>query len=173
MKIRRLGPTRALIGISILLIGGASAFAVTSSDNGRDIRRATSPTGEEFPISRAVDPASLVFRGKVGASDAYLAQGAGPAAGMTCLVLSAGDITRTACDTSEAVEARGLVLSEDVPGGRLGVTGYIPGGLITAPSSLLEASGDLFSGVVPNDLPTVAVQRDGRDATITIPGAGR
>lgn len=163
-----------LLAASALLVAGAVAFGATSGgDDGRGVQQAVSPTGETFPISRAVDPGSLVYRGKVGGEDTYLASGTGPAAGMTCLVVTSGETTRTACDERAAVEDRGLVMSEDVGSDRLRVSGYLPGGVTVAPGSALRANGELFGGSLSKAQSKVAVQRgSGMREDITIPGGG-
>ncbi len=166
-KVRRYG----LVAASVLLAGGAIAFGAASSDGDRGVREAKLPSGESFPISRSIDASSLEYRGRVGEAEAYLAKGVGPAAGMTCLVIATGDITRTACDEPAAVEARGLVLSEDAGPGQLWLTGYLPGGVSVGADSKLNARGDFFEGPVSKSEGTVQVERGGRSENVLVPGA--
>ena len=167
----------SLMAFSVLVVGGAVAYgAVAPNDEAaRGVRQAVSPEGKPFPISRAVDPASLVYRGKVGGDHAYLAAGTGPATGMTCLVITTGDITRTACDAPEAVAARGLVMSEDAGSSRLRISGYLPGGVTVAPNADVKASGDFLEGFVPRTQATLRVRRGDTTQELIVPGteAGR
>lgn len=163
----------AIVAAGVLLVGGAIAVGATSDDDGRGVLHAASPNGERFPVSRAVDPRSLEYRGKIGDADAYLAKGVGPAAGMTCLVIATADVTRTACDTPSAVEANGLVLSKDAGPDRLSLTGFMPGGVTVGADSDLHAHGELFDLLIPSTRPTVRVERAGRVVGLTVPGASR
>ncbi len=101
----------------------------------------------------------------------YLADGAGPTAGMVCVVLAKEDMTRTACDTPDAVKARGIVLSEDAGSGQLKVDGYLPGGVQSAGQDPLVANGDFFEGTVPRTQRAVTLSQDGAPVQVSVPGS--
>jgi hypothetical protein len=172
---RRLTLRHGLLVVAAILVASVVtvALAVVSGDGERGVRTATSPGGESFPLSRAVDQGSLEYRGTLGDAEVYLADGIGPTAGMTCLVIATSALTRTACDTPSAVQERGLLLSESLGADRLSVMGFFPGGGSVDPGSGLSVNGELLEGVVPATRSTVSIQRGGRLLDVPLPGPGR
>lgn len=124
-----------------------------------------------MPLSSSIDAGSLVYRGKLGDAEAYLADGAGPAAGMACLVLATPHLTRTACDSPGRVARSGVVLSEDEGPGMLRVRGYVPGADGLTGSGLVHVERELFEGLVPRTRRVVRVQRAGAPMELAVPGS--
>lgn len=154
-----------------LCAGAITTLGLASDDPGLGVRTTMTPEGMRVPLSRSVDPTSLAYRGRLGDAAVYLAEGAGPTAGMRCVVLATETLTRTACDTPARVESSGLVLSEDAGPGLLTVSGYLPGGVATDLTGPVRSRGELFERVVGTDQRTITVQHRGSAFELAVPGS--
>lgn len=167
-----------LFGAALLGMGsslgqqGAPSDSVPAGERG--VKFGVAPDGTRIVLSPAIDPGTLRFLKQGVGRSVYLAEGIGPAAGMTCVVVARTTHSNTACDTPSNIGKTGLLVSGETERGTLDVTGYMPGAIVDLPleGRLLLSGDDVFAVEVPHSLARLAVHLDGASAQVPVPGGG-
>lgn len=177
---RWLAPTLALAVLAVVTstgtgwaerVSGTEAAGRLTPTEG--VTLGTTPDGTRVALSSAIDAGTLVLQGRSGQRWVYLAEGAGPASGMRCIVVAGTDHTNTACDTPAQVRKSGLLVSGETRRATLEVTGYMPGAAVPlALGGLGPANGEAFAVEVPETQARLTLEVSGLRTSLVVPGGG-
>ena len=170
-------PTRQRLAWLLSLATLAVACAVSGIVLARVGTGAAPPSPHEalspgFPLA-SVEGTEAQLLGHTGRRSYFVAPGKGPTAGMVCFVTATADVAHTGCDPREVVDTRGVLLSEEMPGDRLVVFGYVPAGFTRAQAGLVGAPviNRVVSLVVARLESHLVLTGSGGSLTLDIPGA--